>query len=119
MAIALPPCGTPRRAWPKISAEILTDIDKNTVPLPITSMARCKNQPFSCEVAQLATDGFGRYRGRHGNQNPPHNLGEVCDAIIACIKQGLAEPVMGTEDATQPARPALTIVPKDIKENTN
>ena len=101
----------------KISAEILTDIDKNTVPFTDNFDGSLQEPTvLPAKLPNLLLMGSEGIAVGMATKIPPHNLGEVCDAIIACIKQGLAEPVMGTEDATQPARPALTIVPKDIKE---
>ena len=82
-----PPTATPRRASRAIATELLADIDKNTVDF-VAELRRAASSSRSSLPARLptclSTVPPGIAVGMATNI-PPHNLGELCDAIALLI----------------------------------
>lgn len=76
----------------KITSELLADLDKNTVPF-IDNFDASLQEPavLPAKLPNLLLMGSEGIAVGMATKIPPHNLSEVCRAIIAMIDQGLAE----------------------------
>lgn len=99
----------------KISSEILVDIDKKTVPFT-DNFDGSLQEPLvlPAKLPNLLLMGSEGIAVGMATKIPPHNLSEVCDAIIAVIDQGKAE--LAERESGTTAKPVITQVPKDIAE---
>jgi DNA gyrase subunit A len=97
----------------KISQELLADIDKNTVPF-IDNFDGSTQEPtvLPGKLPNLLLMGSEGIAVGMATKIPPHNLGEVCKAIIAMIEKGVATP------AVLPAKPADTVAEEAPVEST-
>lgn len=89
----------------KISAEILSDIDKNTVQM-VDNFDGSLQEPavLPGKIPNLLLMGSEGIAVGMATKIPPHNLTEVCQAIIAMIKKGEANDaqVIDLTQITQP-----------------
>jgi DNA gyrase subunit A len=89
----------------KISAEILADIDKETVPM-IDNFDGSLKEPavLPGKIPNLLLMGSEGIAVGMATKIPPHNLTEVCQAIIATIKKGQvsAAQVIDLKQITKP-----------------
>jgi DNA gyrase subunit A len=70
----------------KISSEILADIDKETVPFVDTyDGSRQEPQVLPTKVPNLLLNGGVGIAVGMATNIPPHNLGELCDGVVALI----------------------------------
>ncbi len=121
----------------KITSEQLADLDKNTVPF-IDNFDGSLKEPtvLPAKLPNLLLMGSEGIAVGMATKIPPHNLPEVCNALISMIKNGVAiretvppaspETVPTNDDNAQAASPApkaagLPLVipdklPEDIKE---
>lgn len=83
----------------KISQEVLMDIDKSTVPF-VDNFDGSMQEPtvLPGKLPNLLLMGAEGIAVGMATKIPPHNLGEVCDAILLMIQKGKSEKV--TEKAT-------------------
>lgn len=92
-----------------ITEEILVDLDKNTVPM-VDNFDGSQQEPSVMPAALpnlLLMGGDGIAVGM-ATKIPPHNLGEVVDAIVAMIKAGTAKELeLPTESRTEEALEAI------------
>lgn len=85
MVTLLQRCVTPS-AVSKVSADLLADIDKETVDFQPTTTARSLNLPFCRPHSQSADQWLSRYCGGYGDQPfRPHNLSEVIEACLTLL----------------------------------
>lgn len=76
----------------KISSELLTDLDKNTVPLGDNFDGSLKEPlVLPAKLPNLLLMGSEGIAVGMATKIPPHNLTEVCQAIILLLKNGKAE----------------------------
>ncbi len=99
----------------KISSEILVDLDKKTVPFT-DNFDGSLQEPLvlPAKLPNLLLMGSEGIAVGMATKIPPHNLNEVCDAIISVIEQGKAE--LAELESGVTVEPMITTVPKDIKE---
>lgn len=95
----------------KIARELLTDIDKDTVPF-VDNFDGSLQEPtvLPGKLPNLLLMGAEGIAVGMATKIPPHNLTEVCQAILASIESGEAIPL---EDA-----PTITIPTKSAKKGS-
>ena len=72
----------------ELAEEILADIDKNTVEFtPNYDESTTEPVVMPTRVPQLLLNGTAGIAVGMATNVPPHNLGELCDAIVLCIKK--------------------------------
>jgi DNA gyrase subunit A len=89
----------------KISAEILADIDKDSVPMTDNFDGSLKEPTvLPGKIPNLLLMGSEGIAVGMATKIPPHNLTEVCQAIIATIQQGTIQntQVIDTTNITKP-----------------
>jgi DNA gyrase subunit A len=82
-AMKPPPCVYTEARLSKIAMELVTDIDKETViSTPTSTRASCS--PLCCRAGIRTFWSTGRAESRSAwdTNIPPHNLGEVIDALF-------------------------------------
>ena len=88
MATRQPPCATPRRVWPLSPEELLADLDKNTVDFVDNFDATLKEPSvLPARLPNLLINGASGIAVGMATNIPPHNLVEVCDAIVYILDQ--------------------------------
>jgi DNA gyrase subunit A len=81
----------------QIASELLADIDRNTVDFtPTFDDSRREPSVLPTRVPNLLINGASGIGVSLATNIPPHNLGEVCDAVAALIDQ----PELTTDDLT-------------------
>ena len=80
------PCGTRRPASSRIATEMLRDIDEDTVDdAPTYDDRRTEPVVLPARVPNLLINGSSGIAVGMATNIPPHNLGEVIDAVVATI----------------------------------
>ena len=80
------PCATPRRDWPHIADELLADIDQNTVDFtPNFDDSLTEPTVLPARLPNMLVNGASGIAVGMATNIPPHNLGEVCDALVHLI----------------------------------
>ncbi len=82
-----PPCATPKARLTAIAGELLADIDKNTVDFHAELLTTACPSRRSCRRAcpNLLINGASGIGVSLATNIPPHNLGEICDAVAALL----------------------------------
>ena len=82
------PCGTPRPAWPRPPMEMLDDLKLDTVDFqPNYDETREEPIVLPSKFPNLLVNGSTGIAVGMATSIPPHNLREICDAIVACHRQ--------------------------------
>lgn len=82
----------------KISAELLSDIEKETVPMrPNFDNSLKEPETLPGKLPNLLLNGATGIAVGMATNIPPHNLSEICDAVIAYI----ANPQVTSDDLTE------------------
>jgi DNA gyrase subunit A len=75
----------------KISSELLSDLDKDTVPMGDNFDGSLKEPLVTCQAPNLLLMGSEGIAVGMATKIPPHNLTEICQAIIMLLKNGKAD----------------------------
>ena len=72
----------------RLAQEFLADLDKENGRFP----SQLRQYPhgasgFANQGAKPSPQWLIRHSGRHGDQHSPHNLGELCDALLLLISK--------------------------------
>lgn len=95
----------------KISRELLADIDKKTVKFRDNFDASLKEPAFlPAKLPNLLLMGADGIAVGMATKIPPHNLGEVIDALKFMIKKGKVETIIKTPAAEPEKLPAKNLV---------
>ena len=82
-----PPCGTPSVASPPIAAETINEIGQGTVHFrPNYDGTREEPVVLPSKVPNLLLNGTTGIAVGMATNIPPHNLGEVCNALLKLIE---------------------------------
>ena len=88
MATRPPPCATPKRGWRRCRWRLLGDIEKNTVDFwPNFDGSLKEPLVLPAAVPNLLVNGATGIAVGMATNIPPHNLGEVCDALCYLIER--------------------------------
>ncbi len=81
-------CVTPKRGWRRIAEALLEDIDKETVDfVPNYDEEREEPSYLPSKVPNLLVNGSNGIAVGMATNMPPHNLTEICEAVIHLIEQ--------------------------------
>ena len=85
-AIRRRPCVTPRRAWLRLGAVLMEDMEKETVDfIPNYDETRTEPTVFPAAFPNLLVNGGTGIAVGMATNMPPHNLGEIIDGVCAQI----------------------------------
>ena len=88
MAMARPPCAIRKRAWRNIGGELLVDINKETVDFVDNFDGSLREPAVLPSMApNLLVNGASGIAVGMSTNIPPHNLGEICDALVYMLEQ--------------------------------
>ena len=93
MVIMLQLCVIPKFVWQKLLQELLADLDKETVPfVPNFDDSTVEPIVLPSRIPNLLVNGTSGIAVGMATSIPPHNLGEVIDAVLHCLqKQNLSD----------------------------
>ena len=83
-----PPCVIPKARMAKIGGELLVDIGKDTVDF-VENFDGTLDEPsvLPAQVPNLLVNGASGIAVGMSTNIPPHNLGEICDALIYMLRE--------------------------------
>ena len=86
-AIRRLPCVTPKRGWRRLAEALLEDIDKETVDfVPNYDEEREEPSYLPSKIPNLLVNGSGGIAVGMATNMPPHNLTEICEAVVHLIE---------------------------------